>query len=385
MKATLLLTWRYLTYNRAKTVIMVAALTITLFLPMALQLMIGYYESDLAARAESTPLLIGATGNRYDLVLKSLYFSAETPPPVSMAIVEDVRESGLAEAIPLHNRFTAGGKPLVGTSLDYFGFRGLRTEAGTLPRRLGDCVLGAAVAQDLGIGDGQGLLSDQSSLYDIASIYPLKMRITGVLAPSGTPDDHAVFADIKTVWIIEGIGHGHDELAGAQVLSSEPGRVVGNASVHEFTEISDANIADFHFHGPPSEFPVSAIIARPHSAKSATMLKARYHVRDGEQLLEPEAVIRELMGIVFRVKRFFDANFALVSLSTALFLGLVVMLSLRLRRREMETMFRIGCARRTILRLQVAEIALVLLLSVALAATLAGLLRLGAPRLVMLL
>lgn len=385
MKATLLLTWRYLCFHRAKTVIMVAALSLTLFLPMALQLMIGYYERDLAVRAESTPMLIGATGNRYDLVLKSLYFSAETPRPVSMAVTEDVRTSELADALPIHSRFTAGGHPLVGTTVDYFRFRDLRAASGSLPLRLGDCVLGAEVAADLGLGPGDRLLSDQSSLYDLAAIYPLRMQVTGVLAATGSPDDHAVFADIKTTWIIEGIGHGHDELGGGDVLSAEPGKVVANASVREFSEITEANLESFHFHGTPADFPVTAIIALPHSTKSGTMLKARYHVREGEQLLEPAAVIGELMSIVFRIKRFFDANIALVSLSTALFLALVIMLSMRLRRAEMTTMFRLGCARRTILRLQVAEIAIIVAISMVVAGSLAGVLRLAAPRLVILL
>ena len=30
------------------------------------------------------------------------------------------------------------------------------------------------------------------------------MTVTGVLAPTGTPDDDAVLVDIKTAWVIEG-------------------------------------------------------------------------------------------------------------------------------------------------------------------------------------
>ncbi|MFT5129755.1 MAG: putative ABC transport system permease protein [Rhodothermales bacterium] len=385
MKGTLLLTWRYLAHHRAKTTIMLAALTITFFLPMALHVAIGHYESELSARAKSTPLLIGATGNRYDLVLKSLYFSAETPASISMAVVDDIRSSSLADPIPLHIRFTASGKPLIGTSIDYFDFRNLRPASGSLPLLLGDCVLGAEVAADLGLVPGDRLLSDQSSLYNIASIYPLRMHVAGILAASGTPDDHAIFADIKTTWIIEGTGHGHNELEGNEILQAQPGKIVGSAAVREYSEISSDNLGSFHFHGPPESYPVTAAIALPYSQKAATILKARYHMREREQLLEPAIVIRELMGIVFRVKRFFDANFALVSLSTLLFLTLIILLSLRLRQREMATMFRIGCSHLTVFRLQAAEIAIILLLSLALAAGLAAILRLLAPRLVLLL
>jgi hypothetical protein len=56
---------------------------------------------------------------------------------------------------------------------------------------------------------------------------------------------------------------------------------------------------------------------------------------------------------------FFDANFAVVVLSTALFLVLVVLLSLRIRRTEMRTMFKIGCSRRTVFWLQAAELVMI--------------------------
>ena len=69
------------------------------------------------------------------------------------------------------------------------------------------------------------------------------------------------------------------------------------------------------------------------------------------------------MGIVFRVKRFFDASALMIGVSTLLLLGLVVLLSLRLREGEMQTMFKIGCSRRTIVLLQVGELGFVFLAS----------------------
>ena len=386
MTRLLLLTWRYMAFNKVKSAIMVVCLTITLFLPIAVHVMIRHYEDDLMTRAESTPLIVGAKGNRYDLVLKSLYFTTENPESITMAEVNAVSDSGRAETIPLHIRFTARQRPIVGTSLDYFEFRGLDVVAGTLPLQLGDVVLGHDVARTLNLGVGDTILTDQTSLYDIGAVYPLKMHITGVLAPAGSPDDHAVFVDIKTAWIIEGIGHGHIDLTktsdAAVILSRKDGEVVGNAAMVEYTEITAANIASFHFHGGMDDFPVTSVIVLPDSAKSATVLKGRYSISPTEQMLVPLRVIEELMGIVFQVKRFFDANFALICLATALFMSLVVMLSLRIRKREMETMFRIGCSRLTVFRLQVAELCIVLLISLAIAGVLSGLLHWYAPQLV---
>jgi ABC-type antimicrobial peptide transport system permease subunit len=63
---------------------------------------------------------------------------------------------------------------------------------------------------------------------------------------------------------------------------------------------------------------------------------------------------------------------ALVGTATAAVVLLVFLLSLRARRAEMDTMSRLGGSRAAIASLMLAEIVLVLLLSVVLAATLTG-------------
>ena len=64
-------------------------------------------------------------------------------------------------------------------------------------------VIGADVAKQLSLKTGDSLISTPETVFDIAGIYPLKMNIVGVLKQSHTPDDRAVFVDLKTAWIIE--------------------------------------------------------------------------------------------------------------------------------------------------------------------------------------
>jgi putative ABC transport system permease protein len=75
-------------------------------------------------------------------------------------------------------------------------------------------------------------------------------------------------------------------------------------------------------------------------------------------------VVRDLMDMIFRVKLFFDANAILITFSTLLLMGLVIILSLRLRQKEMQTMFKIGCSRGTIAMLQIWEMTIVFLIAV---------------------
>ncbi|RKX26673.1 MAG: hypothetical protein DRP45_02955 [Candidatus Zixiibacteriota bacterium] len=372
MYRTLLLTWRYMTFHKIKTAILVTCITLTVYLPVAVHLLVDDFQVQLMTRAETTPLVIGAKGSRFDLVLQSLYFDAQPPESIKMNEVSKIRNSGFALPIPLHVRFRARGFPVVGTTLEYFDFRNLQVGQGRPLAILGDCILGADVAQKLGIGPGDYLMSDPENVFDIGGNYPLKMCVTGVLARSHSADDYAVFVDIKTAWIIEGIGHGHQNLTDSTdesvVLKRSDDQVVANAALPQYTEITKDNLASFHFHAEPDDLPITAVIAVPHDEKSGVLLEGRYDTdKANAQLLRPVKVVEEMMGMVFKVKRIFDANVVLVAVSTALFMVLVILLSLRLRRREAVTMFHLGCSRMTIFRLQAAELIIVLLVSCMLA------------------
>ena len=389
MNRILLLAWRYVAYHRIKSTILTICLTLTIVLPLTAHLLIAHYNALLTARGDATPLVVGARGNRFDLVLKALYFGSANVDAIHMSEVDSIRASELAMPIPLHLRYTARGYPIVGTTLDYFEFRNLHVRVGTAPLRLGQAVLGAAVAADLRLGPGDYLFSDQRSLYDISKTYPLKMHIVGVLQEAGSSDDQAVFVDIKTAWIIDGIAHGHQDVTHTTdesvILKRGDKNVATNAAILEYNEVTAENIGSFHVHAAPDDLPLSAVIALPLDRKSATLLKARYSLSKTHCTLVPGEVVEELMSMVFKIKRFFDANFALILVSDVLFIALVVLLSRRLRKREMETMRKIGCSRWTVFWLQATELGIVLVMSLVLAGAVSTVVVLAAPRLVYLL
>ena len=155
--------------------------------------------------------------------------------------------------------------------------------------------------------------------------------------------------------------HAQDEKV---ILERETSHVVANAALVHHTEITPKNIASFHFHAEPHDLPLTAIIAIPDSEKSKTLLQGRYVGTDTHaQVFDTSKVVEEMLGMILKVKRFFDANSILVACSTGLLLLLVLLLSLRLRQREMQTMFYLGCSRWTIFRLQGTELLITLTIS----------------------
>ncbi len=209
-------------------------------------------------------------------------------------------------------------------------------------------------------------------MFDLAGVYPLKMQVVGVLAPSFTPDDQAIFVDIKTAWILEGLGHGHQDLAApeaaAAVLTREGSTITANASVVQYNEITPENIDSFHFHGDLSGYPLTAVIAVPVSDKSGVILMGRYEGADElSQIIRPRVVMDELLATVLTVQSFIVTAVVIVASSTVATAILVFMLSIRLRRREITTMMKIGGSRMTVLSVLASEILAVLVISLILA------------------
>jgi putative ABC transport system permease protein len=362
-------------HYRIKTGILVASIALIAFLPAGLNVLIGESAAQLTSRAEATPLLVGARGSPLELVLSSLYFAADTPATASYAEVTRAVDSGLAEPIPLYVRFRARDHPIVGTSLEYFEFRGLRLARGRPLALLGDCVVGARAAESLGVGPGDTVLSSPESVFDLAGVYPLKMRVAGVLEPAFGPDDDAVFVDVKTAWIIQGLGHGHQDLAtpeaASAVLAREGDRITANASVVQYNEITPANLRSFHFHDDLARYPITGLVAVPRDPKAGVILMGRYQGDDERaQIVQPVDVMNELLETVLTVRSYVVAAMGTVALATLATAALVFMLSLRLRRREIETMVKIGGSRGSVAAVLASEVVGVLVLGALLAVAL---------------
>jgi putative ABC transport system permease protein len=373
MTGAFFLGWRYLRFHRFKSLVLLASVTLMIFLPAATRLLVADSATALTARAQATPLLLGERGGELELVLNALYFHAEQPPALPYSALDDIEASGLADGIPLYTRFQTRGAPIVGTSLDYFEFRNRQLASGRLMGLLGEAVVGANVAREQGVGPGDHLVSSPETVFDLAGVYPLKMQVVGVLARSGSPDDDAVFVDVRTAWVIQGLGHGHEDLAGGgssgSVLSRNEGTITANAALKQFNEITAENIRDFHFHGDTSGFPLSAIIIVPPNDKSATLLRGRFQNHEsGYQVLVPGDVLNDLLETVFTIQNYVILGLMMLSLATIAVVTLVFLLSQQLRRGEFMTLKRMGASRGFVATLIASEIGFVLLGSLALSA-----------------
>ena len=370
MRDSFYLAGRYLLYYKVRSATIIACGVLISALPLALDSILSECERQLTARAYATPLLLGSRGSALDLVLSAVYFGDPSPQPLSMSELEQIDTTGLAYAIPLHRRFSARGAPVVGTNVDYLDFRDLAIDEGRRFAILGECVVGSNVAERLSLDPGDTLISSPESVFDLAGAYPLKMSVVGVLKPTSSADDMAVFVDVKSAWVMEGLGHGHQDLTKVRdptlVIARDENRVVGSAKVVEYQEITPENLESFHFHGDSSQYPVTAALIVPESERSGTLLLGRFLAEDADlQLVRPRMIVADLMNTIFRIKEILDLAVVIVGGAAILALALVFALSFRLREQEIRSNFELGASRGTTAMLLAAEL---ILLAVACAA-----------------
>ena len=310
-----------LAFRRGRAMTLVLALGLVVALPAALNVLLERASRSLAARAEATPIVAGTEGSELDLAVASLWFVPPAPRSFPAGELARLGGDGLATAIPLHLGQSLQREPLVGTTLDYLDFRRLSLAAGRPFGTLGECVLGAAAAKRLGLKPGDSAMTDAGDPHDLAASPPIRLEITGVLAPTGTPDDDAVFADVKTAWTVAGLGHGHDDLSG----EVDPADLIGKI---------------------------------------------------GERTVASERLLREIL----RVRTLLNATLLVVAVATLAIAALVLVLSIRMRDDEFATLGALGAARGTVAAMVAAEIAIVLGLALGLALLLTGLAAALAPQ-----
>ncbi len=359
MKGNLYLAWQYLCHHRATTAVLVASITLIMYLPAALDVIVDNAEEHFRSRAASTPLVIGSRGNPLELVLASLYFDEPYDDVLRMEQLHRVEKQELGQAIPLDTRFQARNCAIVGTTTGYAQLRNFRVAQGRIWNLMGECVVGARVAERLELRVGSKIPVSSATAFVLDGA-PLRLNVVGILAATETADDEAMFVDLKTTWIIAGLGHGH--ASGAQH---------GSTAAATFTDITAENADSFHFHGDDATFPLTAIIVTPTNQKAETLLLGQYlSPEETVQIVRPSDVMDALLKKVLMVRSYIVAIVAVVSLVTLVTMALVIVLSIRLRRAEITTMSKLGCSRFAIARILGSQIFILLLASATLAAVL---------------
>ena len=314
MNGLSLLAWRQARHARGRTLLLVTAVAVALFVPLASGTLTARFDQALRAVPPARPGG-GAAESRFDLTLEALS-SAARSGGITNAFADELRADGRALWCPApraHHPAAPRGDQR------RYEQRGLVAAQKALPQFVGDLALGACSGLGLGVGDR--VFSDPR-LYDLAQPRPWGCS-WWASAPHRDPRRRR---DLRRP--PHGLGpgrllHGHaaaEELAAEDpdlVIGEAEGRIALSGALIEERRFEPGRPSDFHYHGDADRLPLTALLLFPEDEEARTILKARINGRRTEQALRPERVVDDLLAVVFRVKALLDRIALLLGLSTA--------------------------------------------------------------------
>jgi len=197
----------------------VTTLVLAVATGLVLVLRILSLEVDQALKREAgdCDLVVGAQGSRLQSVLSSIYYLDRPTGNIQKTVLPEVaQDPRVSVAAPISVGDNYQGFRIVGTTHEFFRFRNARTSSGSEGELMFqleegrvfdqpfEAVVGSRVAEVLGIKIGDSFsgthgleVSNYSESHD-----QFPYRVVGVLAPSETSHDAAIFVDQRSVWLV---------------------------------------------------------------------------------------------------------------------------------------------------------------------------------------
>lgn len=318
----------------ARHALLLLLLAAAVALPVFLLQLAGGLYAGLNRAAAPFPILAGAKGSPYQLVINTVFLRDAPIGNISYAEVTRLRESGKADLVlPLAFGDNVNGFRIVGTEPEIFTYAPNKKDGAWLALAVGnpfsaerDAVLGSEAARALGLSVGDTF----QTMHGFATVGKVRghkesFRVAGILAPVKGPYDTAVFVNIHDIW------HMHAHAENAEKMSKETGDV-------------------------------TAILVHPKGYKEAMqLLSAAQRDRSGEtQLIFPSQTLIALYSMAGQSREFWEILSAGL-IGAAVLITLLAMYWAGLARKKEFLLLRaLGASRGLISRMLLTEEALLL-------------------------
>jgi putative ABC transport system permease protein len=310
--------WRYLQGRFVTSVLTVVSVALGVSLVIASVLLTRGIKEGFIAGATDYNLIVGAKGSPTQLVLNVVFRMDAPTPNIPLSAYEDLRaDPRVAAAVPVAMGDAYQGFRYVATSDAYFTPLPWRRHAPALatgrlfrsdaPERPDyEAVLGAAAARGTG-------LKPEDRFYEGEEMAAYPLRVVGVLRPTGTADDRAIFISLASYW--------------------------------EMNEISRKAMIK----------PLTAVLIRPKRLSDLTALHRGWNVGPDLQAALPSAILLNIFNLLGLVEDVLAVVLAVVAVVVGLYLFVTMYNATLERRREIATMRALGARRATVLGIVLLE------------------------------
>jgi len=200
---SVVLSWRYAWANPLSAALNVVTLALGLgalaFILLAEQRVTQALERDVAG----IDVVVGAKGSPLQLILAGVYHLDVPPGNIALSDVEALRQHPqVAQLIPLSLGDNVGGHRIVGTTPDYVALYGGQLASGHLWAQPMQAVLGAQVADHLGLAVGDRFVGLHGLAAGGHGHGDMPYTVVGVLRPSGSVLDRLALTATESVWAV---------------------------------------------------------------------------------------------------------------------------------------------------------------------------------------
>jgi putative ABC transport system permease protein len=314
----LTIAWRYLQGRRVASALTVLSIALGVSLVIATTLLTGGIRAGFIEGTTDYGLVVGAKGSPTQLVL-NIVFRMDTPTPnISMDTYGDLKDDPLVDvAVPVAMGDAFQGFRYVATTNTYFAAfpwrrRTFTVAVGRLFREDSpdkpayEAVLGAEAARRTGLRIGDRFYEGE----EMAG-YPL--TVVGVLSPTASADDRAIFFSLASFWEMNEVSRGMDVK------------------------------------------PLTAVLVRSKRIADLPALHRRLNVSAETQAVFPSAVLLSVFNVLGIVEEGLAVILAIVAIVVLLYLFVSMYSATFERRREIATMRALGARRATILAIVLLE------------------------------
>ncbi len=362
----LLLAWRYLAHRRFATLVSVLAISVSLLFVVGVGVLNFAVKKTAVDSSIRYPLVIGPSGaSGVQLILSTIFYidkpSGTLPFSVYKELKEDKRVTG---AYPIAVADTFMNIRIIGTNEEFLNNLGVGTRQGsTSLKELSNVVLGAATARRTGLELGDTFHGQHGMVgsMDAHEHKELTYKVTGILNPTGGPEDLAIYTNYESVWFIHKHHkhHHHKHKDQHEQHKAEAEHKDQHDQHHaeaEHKDQHDQHKAEAEHHGHDaktdkytlSKERLTAVLVRTSNPAYTGTLEREYSLRDGTVAVDTGRSIREFVGHINKGEVFIEAvTTGMLIIALAMILVTLVM-SLNERRRELALLRSLGVGRWTL-------------------------------------
>jgi len=219
-----LLVRRSLAQHAVSTIVTVVATALASGLVMAVFAIDAQTRDAFTGGDLGYDAVLGARGSELQLVLNTVYHLETSPGNIPWTLYQNVKKQrGVKWAVPYAVGDNYRGFRIVGTTPEVFEALDLEFADGVpfLENRR-EAVLGSFVAARTGLKVNDSLHAYHGVVFDEAAKHEGRFQIVGVLAPTNTPSDRAIWTPIESVFkmgghVLRGTGKEYEPQPGTAI------------------------------------------------------------------------------------------------------------------------------------------------------------------------